>query len=137
MFICSPFSHRQESKLQIFLFLFSLCSLSVELCDEVGSTTDSCHRYCQATSAESYCHKKSLRDGPLETLWGRGGGAEVQKKYSRKGKLNEKNSCTPIKTKKYSCHGLKQIHTWNLTAKNNSCGSKIPLPPITFLMVCP
>ena len=31
-----------------------------------------------------------------------GGGGEVQKKDSRKGKLNEKNSCGPIKTKKYS-----------------------------------
>ena len=33
----------------------------------------------------------SIRDGPLENLWGGGGGAgEVQKKNSRKGKLNEK-----------------------------------------------
>ena len=31
-----------------------------------------------------------LRDGPLENLWGGGGAGEVQKKYSRKGKLNEK-----------------------------------------------
>ena len=32
-----------------------------------------------------------LRDEPLENLWGGGGGAgEVQKKYSRKAKLNEK-----------------------------------------------
>ena len=30
-----------------------------------------------------------LRDGPLENLWG-GGAGEVQKKYSRTGKLNEK-----------------------------------------------
>ena len=29
-----------------------------------------------------------LREGPLENLWG--GGGEVQKKYSHKGKLNEK-----------------------------------------------
>ena len=29
-----------------------------------------------------------LRDGPLENLWG--GRGEVQEKYSRKGKLNEK-----------------------------------------------
>ena len=29
-----------------------------------------------------------LREGPLENLWG--GGGEVQKKYSRKAKLNEK-----------------------------------------------
>ena len=39
---------------------------------------------------------------------GRGAG-EVQKKYSRKGKLNEKKKkCTPINPKKYSCHGLKK-----------------------------
>lgn len=63
MLICSPFSHRQDSKLQIFLFLFSLCSLSVVLCDEVESTADSCHRYCHATSAEFYRHKKSLGEG--------------------------------------------------------------------------
>ena len=29
-----------------------------------------------------------FREGPLENLWG--GAGEVQKKYSRKGKLNEK-----------------------------------------------
>ena len=33
----------------------------------------------------------NVRDGPLENLWGGGGAGEVQKKYSRKGKLNEKN----------------------------------------------
>ena len=32
-----------------------------------------------------------LRDGPLENLWGGGGGrAKYKKKNSRKGKLNEK-----------------------------------------------
>ena len=39
---------------------------------------------------------------------GGGGVDEVQKKYSRKGKLNEKNSWTPINPKKYSCYGLKK-----------------------------
>ena len=36
--------------------------------------------------------------------WGGGGGrgaGEVQKKYSGKGKLNGKNSCTPINPKKF------------------------------------
>ena len=47
-----------------------------------------------------------------------------------------KKSCTPIKPKKYSCYGLKKIHTRNLITKKNSCGSKSPPPPlITFLMV--
>ena len=38
-----------------------------------------------------------------------GGRAKYKKKNSRKGKLNgkKKNSCTPIKPKKYSCYGLK------------------------------
>ena len=49
--------------------------------------------------------------------------------YSRKGKLNEKNLCTPINPKKNSCYGLKKIHTRNLKTKKNSCGSKISLPP--------
>ena len=42
-----------------------------------------------------YCENKTykLRDGPLEKLWGVGG--EVQKKYSRKGKLNEKKFMHP------------------------------------------
>ena len=34
----------------------------------------------------------SFRDGPLENLWGGGGGGRSTKKYSRKGKLNEKKS---------------------------------------------
>ena len=57
---------------------------------------------------------------------GWGGAGEVQKKNSRKGKLNEKNSCKPINPKKYSCYGLKKIRA-----------RKIPSPPITFLMVRP
>ena len=38
---------------------------------------------------------------------GGGGGRSTKKKYLREGKLNEKNSCTPINPKKYSCYGLK------------------------------
>ena len=45
---------------------------------------------------------------------GGGGGGEVQKKYLRKGKLNEKNSCTPINPKKMSLLRPKKIHTRNL-----------------------
>ena len=41
----------------------------------------------------------------------------------------KKNSCTPVNPKKYSCYGLKKIHTRNLITKKNSCSSKIPLPP--------
>ena len=46
----------------------------------------------------------------IETnIIGWGGGRAKYKKYiySRKGKLNEKNLCTPINPKKYSCYGLK------------------------------
>ena len=78
----------------------------------------------------------SLRDGPLENFFegggGEGGRAKYKKKYSCKGKLNEKNFCTPINPKKYSCYGLKKIHTRNLITKKKSCGSKIPLPPHNF-----
>ena len=52
-----------------------------------------------------------VRDGPLEKLrWvgegggggagGGGGGGRSTKKNARKGKLNEKNSCTPVNPKK-------------------------------------
>ena len=37
--------------------------------------------------ADLFIQQWILWDGPLENLWGAG---EVQKKYSRKGKLNEK-----------------------------------------------
>ena len=62
---------------------------------------------------------------------GRGAG-EVQKKYSRKEKLNEKkkNSCTPINPKKYSYNGLKKFIQGIRSRKQNSCGSKIILSPI-------
>ena len=49
-------------------------------------------------------------------------------KYSRKGKLNEKNSYTPINPKKYSSYDLKNILTRNLITKKNSCCLKIPHP---------
>ena len=81
----------------------------------------------------------SLRDGPLENFFEGGGGgrAKYKKKYSRKGKLNEKNSCTPINPKKYSCYGLKKIHTRNLITKKKTAARKFPSLPITFLMVRP
>ena len=68
---------------------------------------------------------RPLKDGALENLWGDG---RSTKKYSRKGKLNEKNSCTQINPNKYSCHVLKKIHTRNLITKKNSYGPKIPHP---------
>ena len=76
-----------------------------------------------------------IRDGPLENLWGGGGGGgmgEVQKKYSCKGKLNEKNSCTPINPKNYSCYGLKKNSYEEFDDEKNSCGSKIPHLPHNF-----
>ena len=61
-----------------------------------------------------------------------GGTGEVQKKDSRKGKFNFKKFLHAINPKKYSCKGLKKNHTRNLIKKKNSCGSKIPLPPLPF-----
>ena len=56
------------------------------------------------------------------------GAGEVQKKYSRKGKLNDKNSGAPINTKKIfmlwpKTNPYKEFDN----EKKNSCGSKIPL----------
>ena len=87
----------------------------------------------------------TFRDGPLKNLWqggeGGGGGQSTKKNIRARENCMKTNSCTPINPKKYSCYGLKNIHTRNLITIKNSCGSKIPLspppPPITFLMVRP
>ena len=52
-----------------------------------------------------------VRGGPLENLWGGGGRgrAKYKKIYSREGKLNGKNSYTPINPKKSSYYGLKKF----------------------------
>ena len=67
-------------------------------------------------------------------MGGGGGGGEVPKKYSRKGTLNEKKSCTLINPKEYSCYGLKKIHARNLiTKKKNPAARKFrPPPPHNF-----
>ena len=61
----------------------------------------------------------------------RGGGRAKYKKYiySRKGKLNERNSCTPINPKKYSCYGLKLKLMKEFDNEKNFRGTKISHPP--------
>ena len=50
----------------------------------------------------------------------------------------KKNSRTPINPKKYSCYGLKKVHTRNVIRKKKFLRFKNPPPPpITFLMVRP
>ena len=70
------------------------------------------------------------------------GGRQAKYKHSRKGKLlSEKNLCTPIYRKKYSCYGLKKINTKNLLTKKIPAAQKFPNntppPPHNFLMVRP
>ena len=75
-----------------------------------------------------------------KTYGGGGGGVRsTKKKYSPKGKLNEKNSCTPINAKKIFMQWPKKIHTKNLIMKKIPAARKFltPPPPITFLMVRP
>ena len=48
------------------------------------------------------------------------------KKYSHKGKLKEKNSCTPINPKKYLLYVLKKIHTRNLITTKIPAARKFP-----------
>ena len=65
--------------------------------------------------------------GALENLWGVGGG-EVQKNiFSRRGKFNEKYSCT-LNAKKYSRKGLKNSYKGNFMRLENSP----PSPPQLF-----
>ena len=63
---------------------------------------------------------------------GGGGAGEVQKKNSRKRKLNEKNSCTPINPKKYSRYSLKKIHTRKLMTKKKFLRLENSPPPHNF-----
>ena len=79
----------------------------------------------------------------IETnIIGEGGGRRAKYKkyiYSRKGKLNEKNLCTLINPKKYSCYDLKLKLMKEFDNEKNFRGTKIPHPPppITLLMVRP
>ena len=63
-------------------------------------------------------------------MGGRGGGRGT-KKISAQGKIKWRNSCTPINLKKYSCYGLKKIHTRNLITKTIPATRK-SLPPPTY-----
>ena len=76
-----------------------------------------------------------LTDGPLG---GGGGRAKYKKKYSRRGKLNEKNSCAPINLKKYSCYCLKKNSYKEFDNEKKFLRlENSPPPPIIFLMVRP
>ena len=57
----------------------------------------------------------------IRKLMGGRGASEVQKKYSRKGKLNEKNSCTPINPKKIFILWPKKNSYKEFDNKKNSC----------------
>ena len=61
---------------------------------------------------------------------GGGGAGEAPKKYSRKGKLNEKKIHErQLILKKYSCYGLQKNSYKEFGNKKNPFGSKIPPPP--------
>ena len=68
--------------------------------------------------------------------WGTG---EVQKKYSHKGNLNEKNSCTPINPKENFMLWPKKKSYREFDNEKKSLRLENPPPPlpITFLMVRP
>ena len=97
--------------------------------DSDDSETDGCVEHSYAVLFVPDDDIQQVRDGPLENSWGRegGGAGEVQKKYSRKGKLNENK----IHARQII---LKKIHTRNLITKKIP---STPPPPITFLMVRP
>ena len=84
-----------------------------------------------STASEPGLNDTPSKGGTIRKLFGGGeeGAGQVPKKYSRKGKLNEKNSFTPINPKRYSCHGLKKIHTTNLMTKKIPAARKFPTTP--------
>ena len=66
-------------------------------------------------------------------MMGGGGGGRSTKKIFAQGKIKwKKIQARQLILKKYSCHGLKKVHTRNLITTKNSCGSKIPPPPNNF-----
>ena len=77
----------------------------------------------------SYSFVGNLGTDHQKTYGEWGGGRSTKKNIRARENQTKKNSCTPINPKKYSCYGLKKIHTRNLITKKSSCGSKIPLPP--------
>ena len=79
---------------------------------------------CSLTSS---LNRDQIRDGPLENLCG--GRAKYKKNNRARENEMKKIHARQWILKKYSCYGLGKIHTRNLITKNNSCGSKIPLPP--------
>ena len=89
------------------------------------------HNWKEINSFKGRTIRKLIRGGG-----GRGTG-EVQKKYSHKGKLNEKNSCTPINPKKYSCYDLKKKSYKEFDNEKTFLRLENPPPPLTFLMVRP
>ena len=73
--------------------------------------------------------RSQVKGRTIRKLTGGGGrGGEVQKKYSHKGKLNEKNSCTLINPKKIFILWPKKIHTRNLITKKIPAARKFPSP---------
>ena len=63
-----------------------------------------------------------------------GDGWRSTKKIFAQGKIKYKNSCTAINPKKYSCYGLKQLHTRNLMTKKRFLllENSPPPPPHNF-----
>ena len=76
-------------------------------------------------------HHPDYRDKYLDFTTQNNGITIVTKKTEKYCGIKS-NSCTLINPKKYSCYGLKKIHTRNLITKKHSCGSKILFPPHNF-----
>ena len=77
--------------------------------------------------------RSQVKARTIRKLTGGGGrGGEVQKKYSHKGKLNEKNSRTPINPKKILILWPKKIHTRNLITKKRFLRFENSPPPHNF-----
>ena len=72
----------------------------------------------------------TLRDGPLENLWG-GGRAKYKKNIRARENEMKKNSCTPINPKKYSCYGLKKFIQGIWWRKKIPAARKFRSPPPT------
>ena len=90
----------------------------------------------EALSTAPWTACQWLRNGPLENLWGGGGGRSTKKLFAQ-GKIKWKKIHARQLTLKIFMLWPKKIHTRNLITKKIPAARKFPTPTITFLMVRP
>ena len=101
---------------------------------QLSTYKNACASLVRIITLDNYYRRKTVwsKERTIRKLMGGGGGRAKYNKILAQGKIKWKKLCMPINPQKYSCYGLKKIHTRNLITKKNSCGWKIPQKPLTL-----